>query len=127
MPRPPASKTHARHLPGLAFTLLVLTGCATTLLAYPSSRTVLTTLVVRAAAIRSTIRAAVAAPLVAQAASAPIITRVAGSSTGSGYNGDDIDATSAFLRQPYRAISDRAGNIYIADTNNHRLVRVRPL
>ncbi|WP_460945226.1 NHL repeat-containing protein [Spirosoma daeguense] len=52
-----------------------------------------------------------------------IITTVAGSSI-SGYGGDGNLATLARLNQPYGVAVDGLGNIYIADTGNHRLRRV---
>jgi len=38
-----------------------------------------------------------------------------------GYNGDNIQATAAELNGPAGVASDRAGNIYIADTLNYRV------
>jgi len=52
-----------------------------------------------------------------------IITTVAGS-TGPGYGGDSGAATAAQLNYPYGVSFDTAGNMYIADTNNHRVRRV---
>ena len=52
-----------------------------------------------------------------------IITTVAGNGT-SGYSGDDGDATSAQLGHPQGVAVDSAGNIFIADSNNHRIRRV---
>jgi trimeric autotransporter adhesin len=49
-----------------------------------------------------------------------IISTVAG--TGySGYSGDGGQATSAALNYPYGVAVDASGNIYIADTYNHRI------
>ena len=49
-----------------------------------------------------------------------IITTVAG--TGSdGYNGDGGQATSHWLNFPRGVALDTSGNIYIADTSNHRI------
>jgi hypothetical protein len=45
---------------------------------------------------------------------------VAGTGTA-GYNGDGLTATSAELNQPFGVVADPAGNIYIADTDNHRI------
>ena len=42
----------------------------------------------------------------------------------SGYNGDDILATSARLNYPFGAHVDASGNLYIADTYNHRIRKV---
>ncbi len=51
------------------------------------------------------------------------ITTVAG--TGSCcYSGDGGAATSAYLSSPYGVTVDSAGNLYIADTNNHRIRKV---
>ncbi|MCK4787365.1 MAG: putative Ig domain-containing protein, partial [Desulfobacteraceae bacterium] len=52
-----------------------------------------------------------------------IITTVAGDGS-QGYNGDDIPATSASLERPWGVTIDTSGNIFIADTNNHRIRRV---
>ena len=52
-----------------------------------------------------------------------LITTVAGT-TVAGYNGDDIDATTATLFTPEGVGIDAVGNIYIADTLNHRLRKV---
>jgi hypothetical protein len=54
-----------------------------------------------------------------------IITTVAGTGT-SGYNGDNIAATSAQLFDPYGLAVDRSGNLYIADTANNRIRKVTP-
>ena len=52
-----------------------------------------------------------------------IIETVAG--TGDqGYNGDDIDATTAWLDTPYGVAVDDEGNFYIADAYNHRIRKV---
>ena len=48
------------------------------------------------------------------------ITTVAGTDT-SGYNGDNISAISAQLMLPVGVTVDSSGNIYIADTGNHRI------
>ena len=61
--------------------------------------------------------------------SAGIITTVAGtgalgSSTGSGYNGDNIPAASAELDGPWGVAVDTSGNLYIADTDNNRIRKV---
>ena len=52
-----------------------------------------------------------------------IISTVVGTET-SGYNGDDILATSAQLSGPTDLCIDKLGNIYIADTENHRIRKV---
>jgi sugar lactone lactonase YvrE len=57
------------------------------------------------------------------AAGTGIITTVAGNGT-QGYSGDNGAATSASLYKPYDVVVDSAGNIYIADTYNHRIREV---
>ncbi len=52
-----------------------------------------------------------------------IITTVAGTGQN-GYNGDNQPATNAQLNSPYRIAFDSAGNLFIADTDNHRIRRV---
>jgi len=52
-----------------------------------------------------------------------VITTVAGNGT-SGYNGDNIPATSATLSGPYGVAVDAAGNLYIADFGNCRIRKV---
>ena len=54
---------------------------------------------------------------------AQTITTVAGNGTG-GFNGDNIAATSAELNSPLGVALDAAGNIFIADLNNHRIRKV---
>jgi uncharacterized protein YjiK len=49
-----------------------------------------------------------------------IITTVAGTGTA-GYSGDGGLATSALLDGPEGVAVDESGNIYIADSNNHRI------
>ncbi len=53
------------------------------------------------------------------------ITTVAGSG-GAGYSGDDGPATLAQLNGPRGLAVGAAGNLYIADTGNHRIRRVDP-
>lgn len=55
--------------------------------------------------------------------SAGIITTIAGDGT-SGYNGDGFAATSAELNHPDGFAVDGRGNLYIADSLNHRVRRV---
>jgi sugar lactone lactonase YvrE len=43
-----------------------------------------------------------------------------------GFSGDGGPATSAALNQPIGLALDSTGNLYIADSNNHRIRRVRP-
>jgi len=45
---------------------------------------------------------------------------------GSGYNGDDRQATSAKLNGPYQVFLDNDKCIYISDENNHRIRKVLP-
>jgi len=52
-----------------------------------------------------------------------IITTVAGTGTAS-YNGDNISAASASLWGPHGVALDSAGNLYIADSLNHRVRKV---
>jgi sugar lactone lactonase YvrE len=53
-----------------------------------------------------------------------MITTIAG--TGAmGYNGDNIPADSASLNHPRGVAVDAAGNVYIADENNHRVRKVK--
>jgi hypothetical protein len=54
------------------------------------------------------------------AAGTAIITTVAGNGTA-GYSGDGGLATQAQLNLPYGAAVDLAGNVFIADTSNHRI------
>jgi sugar lactone lactonase YvrE len=49
-----------------------------------------------------------------------IITTVAGNGTA-GYNGDSLPATAAELNAPLGVTLDNGGNLYIADTHNHRI------
>ena len=52
-----------------------------------------------------------------------IISTIAGRSH---YAGDNGSATDALLHLPTHAISDSAGNIYIADNDNHRIRKITP-
>ncbi len=52
-----------------------------------------------------------------------IITTVAGTGA-SGYNGDNIPATSATLNDPQGIAFDAAGNLYISDSYNNRIRKV---
>ena len=54
-----------------------------------------------------------------------IITTVAGSGTG-GFSGDRGPAVSAQLNYPYSVAVDASGNLFIADTLNHRIRKVTP-
>jgi sugar lactone lactonase YvrE len=53
-----------------------------------------------------------------------IITTVAGTGLYYGYNGDDIAATRATLNLPTGVARDSFGNLYIADSGNHRIRKV---
>ena len=57
--------------------------------------------------------------------SSGIITTVAGNSI-QGYSGDGGPATRASLRGPNGLAVDRAGNLYIVDSDNHRIRKVTP-
>ncbi len=67
------------------------------------------------------------AGLTGAGATAPLtfgyIYTVSGNGTG-GYSGDNGTATSAKLNAPRGVAVDNGGNIFIADTNNHRIRRV---
>ncbi|MFA4828189.1 MAG: RHS repeat-associated core domain-containing protein [Thermodesulfovibrionales bacterium] len=52
-----------------------------------------------------------------------IITTIAGNGQG-GFSGDGVPATQAMLKNPRRVTVDNAENIYIADTDNHRIRKV---
>ena len=52
-----------------------------------------------------------------------ILALVAGSGT-QGFSGDNGPATNAQLSSPLGVAVDTAGNVYIADTNNHRIRKV---
>jgi sugar lactone lactonase YvrE len=52
-----------------------------------------------------------------------MITTIAGSAA-SGPSGDGGAATSAQLASPYGVAVDSGGNVYVSDTNNHRIYRV---
>ena len=54
-----------------------------------------------------------------------IIRTIAGTGT-KGFGGDNGPAVNAHLADPKGAIFDSAGNLYIADTNNHRIRKVNP-
>jgi uncharacterized protein (TIGR03437 family) len=55
--------------------------------------------------------------------SAGTITTVAGNGQ-SGYSGDGGPATAASLAVPYGVAADAGGNLYVADTGNHRIRKV---
>ena len=59
-------------------------------------------------------------PIITQA---QIISTVAGNGT-IGYSGDGIPATSAELHLPGKAILDKCGNLFIADSWGHRIRKV---
>ena len=54
-----------------------------------------------------------------------MISTVAGTGIA-GFSGDDVPATSAQLNSPPGVAVDSVGNLYIADTNNHRIRKVSP-
>jgi hypothetical protein len=54
-----------------------------------------------------------------------VISTVAGNGAG-GFSGDGGPATSARLDRPSGVAVDAAGNLYFADTNNHRIRKVTP-
>ena len=56
---------------------------------------------------------------------AGIISTVAGN-FGSGYNGDSRPATTALLSSPASVTLDSAGNLLIADRDNHRIRKITP-
>ena len=56
---------------------------------------------------------------------AGIITTVAGTG-GAGFNGDNIAATSAQLRDPSGVAVNAAGDLWIADLSNNRIRKVEP-
>ena len=52
-----------------------------------------------------------------------VISTIAGTGTA-GYSGDGEDATSAKLNEPISVAIDSSGNLYIADTINHRVRQI---
>lgn len=56
-----------------------------------------------------------------------VIATVAGTSSVAGFAGDGAPAVNARLNRPSGIATDRAGNLYIADTANHRIRRVDAL
>ena len=57
-------------------------------------------------------------------ASSGVMRTVAGVRGQSGYNGDAIPATTAYLKSPYAVCVDSAGNVFIADSGNYRIRKV---
>ena len=53
------------------------------------------------------------------------ITSIAGNGTG-GFSGDSGQAVDVQLNEPSGLVLDSAGNVYIADTMNHRVRKVTP-
>ncbi len=71
----------------------------------------------------STLDASATFTVISEAPAGQTFTTVAG--TGSaGFSGDNGQATSADLNQPFGIALDIAGNIYIADSGNHRVRKV---
>ncbi len=56
---------------------------------------------------------------------AGVISTIAGTGED-GFAGDGGPAAKARLNRPFGVAADRAGNLYVADTNNHRLRRIDP-
>jgi trimeric autotransporter adhesin len=54
------------------------------------------------------------------------ISRVAGQDRAAGYGGDGETASDARFSEPQDVAVDSAGNLYIADTGNHRIRKVTP-
>ena len=54
-----------------------------------------------------------------------LITSIAGEDTSGDYSGDGSYATSADLDTPYGVTLDSTGNVYIADTYNHRIRKIK--
>jgi uncharacterized protein (TIGR03437 family) len=52
------------------------------------------------------------------------LSTVAGSNSTAGFSGDGGLATSALLNQPFGLAVDSSGNLYIADTLNHRIRKI---
>lgn len=52
---------------------------------------------------------------------AGIISTIAGKCGQPGYDGDGADARGSLLDKPYGVALDNKGNVYIADTHNHRI------
>ena len=53
-----------------------------------------------------------------------VITLLAGSPTTVGYNGDNIDSTSAYLWYPSGIALDSASNVYVCDSLNNRVRKI---
>ena len=73
--------------------------------------------------IRKTLSIAMLMGIAGAASAQGVISTVAGTGT-SGFSGDGSDALSAALSAPQGVALDAAGNIYIADMNNHRVRKV---
>ena len=63
--------------------------------------------------------------LVVKISTTDVLTVVAGNAIR-GFSGDGGPATSASLNGPFDVVVDVAGNLYIADSNNHRIRKVSP-
>jgi sugar lactone lactonase YvrE len=70
-----------------------------------------------------TLLSGVAIGSIGQGADIGIITTVAGNGT-MGFSGDGGKATEAQLNMPFHCDFDKAGNLYIADADNHRIRKV---
>ncbi len=61
--------------------------------------------------------------MVRKVSTAGVLSTLAGTGTGT-YNGDNIPATSASVKDPFGIAVDGAGNVYIADQDNYRIRRI---
>ncbi|HLX63720.1 MAG TPA: hypothetical protein VKX17_20785 [Planctomycetota bacterium] len=73
--------------------------------------------------VRVTVTFALLALFASRVHAIDVMINVAGTGTA-GYSGDGGPATSAQFNQPHAAIEDSAGNIYVADTQNHVVRRI---
>lgn len=56
----------------------------------------------------------------------PRIGRIISGGRGSGFSGDQAQSNEAQLWSPEAVAADAAGNLYVADTGNHRVRRISP-